>query len=233
MNALLLRGPRLRIAGNVNLFGAKISTLADDPATLAGQDVALHLDGFVYERIAPDAPQDVSTRLQWLKLRPPGYYPQPFDQLAAVYRRNGQDHEARAVLIEKRRARRETLKGWPRKLWDILLDRSVLYGWQPWRPLLFGFGVLLLVSGLVSRADATGLVVSLSDVVSPYNPFIHALDVFLPIVDLGVESRWTIDTASGGSFASLVVISLWILKLVGWGVVTLALAALTGIVKRD
>ncbi len=232
-NSLLLRGRGLQIAGDIHLFGAKISTLADEPAALADQDVTLYLDGFVYERIAPSSSQEVRTRLQWLKRQPPGYYPQPFDQLAAVYRRNGQDHEARDVLIEKRRARRATLRRWWRKCGDRFLDSSVRYGWQAWRPLLFGFGVLLLVSGLVSRADATSLVVSLSDVVSPYNSFIHALDVFLPIVDLGVESRWTIDAANGGAFAWLVMAFLWTLKLVGWGTVTLAVAALTGIVKRE
>ena len=96
-----------------------------------------------------------------------------------------------------------------------------------------GFGVYLLVFVLVFAARANGLVVRLSEMASPYDSFIHTLDVFLPIVDLGIESRWTVDTANGGAFAWVVMWFLWSLKLVGWGTVTLALAALTGIVKRD
>ena len=232
-HSLWLRDIEIGTAGQINLHGTKVSLLADDPVALASQGITLHLDGFVYERIAPNSPQDVSTRLQWLERQRLGYHPQPFDQLAAVFQRSGRDHEATRVLIEKRRKRRETLQGWWRKFGDALLDLSVLYGWQAWRPLAAGFAIFLLVFGLVLAAQAVGLIVSLSDVASPYNPFIHALDVFLPIVDLGVESRWTIDTANGGAFAWLVMAFLWTLKLVGWGVVTLALAALTGIVKRD
>ncbi len=233
LDELLLCDIEIGTAGQINLHGTKVSLLADDPVALASQGITLHLDGFVYERIASNSPQDVSTRLQWLERQRPGYHPQPFDQLAAVFQRSGRDHEATRVLIEKRRKRRETLQGWWRKFGDALLDLSVLYGWQAWRPLAAGFAIFLLVFGLVLAAQAVGLIVSLSDVASPYNPFIHALDVFLPIVDLGVESRWTIDTANGGAFAWLVMAFLWTLKLVGWGTVTLALAALTGIVKRD
>ena len=233
MNALLLRGPGLHMAGNIRLFGAKVSMLADDPIALADQSVTLRLDGLVYEQIAPGTAQDVETRLQWLEQQGPGYHPQPFDQLAAVFRRSGQDHEATQVLIEKRRKRRQTLPNLWHKCWDRLLDYSVRYGWQAWRPLVLGLGVFLIVLGLVIGAQSVGLVTGPSDVMSSYHPLVHALDVFLPIVDLGVESRWAVDTANGGWFAWLVMACLWFLKLVGWGTVTLALAAVTGIVKRE
>ena len=50
------------------------------------------------------------------------------------------------------------------------------------------------------RAGHGPQVTSPSDVMSSYHPLIHVLDVFLPVVDLGVESRWTIDTtAAAGS----------------------------------
>ena len=187
----------------------------------------------MYERIDPESPQDVTTRLLWLERQPKGYHPQPFDQLAAVFRRNGQDQEARDVLVAKRRKRRTTLRGWWSKRWDEFLDLSMLYGWQAWRPLVVGFVLFLYVFGLLICVQAAGFLNTSADSVTPYNPFIHALDVFVPIVDLGIESRWGIDTASGGSLAWLVLAYLWLLKLVGWGTVTLALAALTGIVKRE
>ena len=232
-NSILLRGPDLQIAGDVHLFGAKVSTLADDPTALVGQCVTLHLDGFVYERFAPIPSQDVNARLQWLDRQPDGYHPQPFDQLANVFRRSGDDYEAKAVLIAKRRKRRTTLSGWPSKYWDYLQDCTVLYGWQPWRALVIGLVVMLTVFVLIAASQAMGLVIGPSGTLSSYHPFVHALDVFLPVIDLGLESRWSINTASGGWFAWLVRVSLWALPVVGWVTVTLALAALTGLVKRE
>ena len=233
MDIFFLHGPNLRIFRELDLRAAHIRVLNDDPERLFAGGTTLALNGFVYEQFALDSPPSVKTRLQWLNLQGSEYYPQPFDQLASVFRRNGQDHEATEVLIAKLRKRRETLPTRWQKCWDRFLDFSVRYGWQAWRPLVLGLGVFLIVLGLVIGAQAVGLVMGPSDVMSSYHPLVHALDVFLPIVDLGVESRWAVDTASGGWFAWLVMACLWFLKLVGWGAVTLALAAVTGIVKRE
>ena len=231
-HSLWLRDLSIQAPGMVDLLGANVSLLADDPKGLTSQGGTLHLDGFMYERIAPDSPHDVSIRLHWLESQPPGYTPQPFDQLAAVFRSNGQDHEATQVLIAKRRKRRGTLPNRWHKGWDRFLDCSVRYGWQAWRPLVLGVGVFLVALALVFGAGRAGVVTSLTDPPSPYDWFIHTLDVFLPIVDLGVESRWVINADSGGG-ALAVVWFLWILKLVGWGTITLALAAVTRIVQRE
>ena len=72
-----------------------------------------------------------------------------------------------------------------------------------------------------------------SDATSPFYPFTLVVDVFLWNVDLGAESRWAINTDSGGVYAWLVVGSLWFLKVVGWGAITLAMAARTRIVRRE
>ena len=231
--SLWLRDISPQAAGLIDLLGAKVSLLVDDCKMLTNPHLFFRLDGFVYERIAQTSPTDVKTRLKWLDLQGPEYFPQPYDQLAAVFRRDGQDQEAKDVLVAKRRRRRETLPDWWRKLGDVLLDLSMLYGWQAWRPLVGGSVVFLYVFGLVLIAQAAGLVDGPSDATSSYHPFIHALDIFLPIVDLGVESHWMIDTASGGALAWLVISYLWFLKLVGWGTITLALAAVTRIVQRE
>ncbi|MCY3783382.1 MAG: hypothetical protein OXG79_06315 [Chloroflexi bacterium] len=232
MDIFFLHGPSLRIFGELDLRAARIRVLNDDPERLFASSTTLGLDGFVYEQFALDSPPDLNTRLRWLEIQRPGYHPQPFDQLAAVFRSNGQDHEATQVLIAKRRKRRGTLPNRWHKSWDRFLDCSVRYGWQPWRPLVLGVGVFLVALALVFGADRAGVVTSLSDTPSPYDWFIHTLDVFLPVVDLGVESRWVINAESGGG-ALAVVWSLWILKLVGWGTITLALAAVTRIVQRE
>lgn len=233
MNSLWLRELGSETAGRIVLTGSRADLLADDPEVSARRGVDLYLDGFAYGRFAPDAPQDVESRIQWVSRKPLGYRPQLFDQLATVYMKNGQEEQARDVLIAKRRKRRESLRGWPSRSWDYLQDWTVLYGWQPWRALVIGLVLLMIVFGLVTAAQAVGLVLGPSDVIASYHPFVHALDVFLPIIDLGLESRWAIDTATGGAFAWLVRVSLWALPVVGWVTITLALAALTGIVKRE
>ena len=218
--------------GLVDLIGAKTSLLIDDHAVLTGPNPLFRLDGFEYDGISPSSPQDVNTRLKWINRQPP-YNPQPFDQLAAVFRRNGQERKATKVLVHKRRARRRILEAWWSKRWDEFLDLSVLYGWQAWRPLVVGFVLFLYVFGLLICVQSAGLISRSEDTVSAYHPLIHALDIFVPIVDLGIESNWGVNTVAGGSLAWLVLAYLWLLKLVGWGTVTLALAALTGIVKRE
>ncbi len=232
-NSILLRNLAPDTAGRIDLVGSKVSILADDESSACLEGVSLRLDGFVYDYIAPESPQDVRTRLRWLRLQGPGYHPQPYDQLAEVFRRSGREQEARDVLISKRRARRESLRRWYSKIWDILVDWTLLYGWHPWRPLVAGALVLLVAIGLVFGAQDAGLIVGQSDRISSFHPLVYALDVFLPIIDLGVESSWTIDTSGDSQRAWLITWYLWFVKVVGWGTMTLALAALTGIVKRD
>ena len=219
--------------GNIVLIGARVSMLADDINTLEYKGTTFVLDGFVYDQIAPDSPQEIDNRLRWLRRQHPGYHPQPFDQLATVFRRGGREQEARDVLISKRRVRRESLKGRYSKSWDTFLDWALLYGWQPWRPLVLGVLVLLVAIGLVFGAEAVEIVAGQSDSISSFHPLVFALDVFLPIIDLGVESSWSIDTSGNNRFAWIVTWYLWVAKLVGWATVTLALAALTGVVKKD
>ncbi len=233
VNSLWLRDLGSGTVGQIVLSGARVYLLADDPELSARLGVDLYLNGFVYDQVAPDSPQDVGTRLNWPNRKSDEYHSHPFNQLLAYYRRNGQEQEARDVWVAKRRARREAAPRWLSKTWDIFLDWSMLYGLQPWRPLLLGFVFFLLAFGLILGAQLTDRIVGPADQISAYHPLIHALDVFLPGVELGVEALWKIDTSSGDTFAWIVTVLLWILKLVGWFVVTLVPVALTGIVRRE
>jgi hypothetical protein len=68
---------------------------------------AMKLSGLTYIDLDPDTDAPVKHRLAWLRCDPDGYHPQPYEQLAAYYRANGQDQEARLVLLSKRRAHRK------------------------------------------------------------------------------------------------------------------------------
>jgi hypothetical protein len=126
-NALLLRDltqpPEL-----VDFDYVHVGVLVDEPASWPRQAV---LDGFAYEALYEDPPVSARQRLDWLARNPRGYSPQPYEQLAAVYRRAGRDSDARTVAIAKQRARRRTL-ALPGRLWSLLLDGLVGYGYRTW-----------------------------------------------------------------------------------------------------
>ena len=59
----------------------------------------------------------------------------------------------------------------------------------------------------------------------------YALDVFIPLVDLGQEEAWNATTATGLGMVAWVMT--WFLKAFGWFVTALGAAAVTGIIQRD
>jgi hypothetical protein len=64
-----------------------------------------------------------------------------------------------------------------------------------------------------------------------FNPFAYSLDVFLPIVDLNQESVWSpITTKEYGDYVQYFI---YIQILTGWIFTTLAVAAVTGLVRRE
>lgn len=171
----------------VDLTGAQADML-DDQTGLGWGDVWLVLEGFRYKttrrkgretaadrRLSPDRP--VEARLDWLRRQFRGephtqetYRPQPYAQLAEVYRLEGRDDEARAVIIEKLRLenqlglrRLKTPWGW--LVWPVLALPDFLfrhlfgYGLRPIRSL--GACAVFLLAGIVGAyaAQARGLLV--------------------------------------------------------------------------
>ena len=138
------------IQGTVDLGHAQVAVFTDDPASWPDD---LRLDGFSYEsliavterrqffketsRYVSDTADSRTTvlpardRLAWLQHNMVGYRPQPYEQLAAFYRRMGHDDQARIVLLAKQRQRRST-QSEAGKAWSYLLDWSVGYGYRPW-----------------------------------------------------------------------------------------------------
>ncbi|MGD9715146.1 MAG: hypothetical protein AB7V46_24280 [Thermomicrobiales bacterium] len=64
-----------------------------------------------------------------------------------------------------------------------------------------------------------------------FNAFWYSLDVFLPIVDLHQESYWqpTAWNDGGASYRAF----MWVFIILGWGLTTIFVVGLTGIVKKD
>ena len=123
----LITGPVLmrpaRVVGSFNLTAARVGGWYDDPSTWP---TTLRLEGFVYEAIDARAVTP-KQRLGWLRRHWGGYAPQPYEQLASVYRRDGNDQAALTVAIAKQQARRAQASRWwsPSRAWSLVLRRTM------------------------------------------------------------------------------------------------------------
>jgi hypothetical protein len=154
-----------------------------------------------------------------------GYQPQPYEQLASVYRRAGREKDARTVAIAKQRARRSEL-GPPGKILSVLSDVLVGYGYRTW---LAGVWLLVLVLVgwvLFDLAHPAYLVAPLPPWQRPsFHAGLYALDLLLPIGDLNYQGAWIARGWARGLWLG------WILA--GWVLTTAVLAALASGLKRD
>ncbi len=151
----------------LDLTGTRVGTLHDEPSAWPKPGDLL-LNRCIYSGFI-DGPADARTRLDWLSRQDPGrwgedFWPQPYEQLAAVFRDMGHAEDARAVLVEKerlqRRARRKRAGNGVLRATlaakDGLLGVTLGYGRQPllaflWLALVWFVGVLVF-----ARADAVG-----------------------------------------------------------------------------
>jgi hypothetical protein len=207
----------------VDFTGAQVGTLLDEPASWPRQ---ARLDGFVYDTLREYPLVSARQRLGWLARNADGYSPQPYEQLATVYRRAGRDQDARTVAIAKQRARRRTL-GLAGRLWSLLLDGLVGYGYRTWLAGVWLAGFWLVGWAVFDRAHAHhGLVLAKPGEAHPgFQGAIYALDTLLPVVDLRQQAVWLPRGAvQWWAWASI---------LAGWILTTAVVAALTGLLKRD
>jgi hypothetical protein len=233
--------------GDVSLVRARAARLHDLETAWPAAPHRMHLDGFVYDGFREGAPLEVEKRMDWLwrqdpdrvKRRPwsggagvSGVVTQPFEQLAAVYERSGDDKSAREVRIRKQRAIRDYGNVRSReRLWSRFLDWAMLYGYAAYRSLILGVILLVLGTVIFWAAHDAGALRATTDPAAPFQPFVYSLDTLAPIIDLGQEATWAPDGAK--RWGDWVQRYLWLHIALGWIVTTLAVAALTGLVRRD
>ncbi|GGL07580.1 oxidoreductase [Sphaerisporangium melleum] len=179
VDELILRPASVR--GEVNLGYSRVGVLLDDPRSYPGR---VRLNGLVVESIRGNVP--LSDRLAWLGRDPEGYRPQPYEHLAAWYRRIGHEQEARRVLLAKQRARRATI-GVPGRLAGLLLDVVVGYGYRPW--LAGVWFALLLTAGTVVFATHPPAQVGL-DERRLFHAFPYTLDLLVPVSVFEQRGAW-------------------------------------------
>lgn len=155
----------LQISGGiVNLAGASVARLTDEPAG-QGAQFPIRLDGFRYDDFSRHADTGIAARLSWLERRPPEtpFTAQPYEHLARVLNQLGQRDDALSVLMRKerlsraedRRVLRAEGGAFSQWLWELGVDRllrwTVGYGYRPSRSVLMAF-VLIVMLGIFFEA---------------------------------------------------------------------------------
>ncbi|MFE7565782.1 oxidoreductase [Streptomyces sp. NPDC057539] len=205
--------------GRVVLSGAKIITLVDMSTSWPGPG-GLAMGGFAYENLVPFGHFPLIRRLEWVAAATPEYSPEPYERLAQVLRNSGEDADAREVLLAKQRRRRETLP-LAAKLWGYLQDWTVAYGYRPGRAALW-MAVLWGASTVAFARHAPPPIKG--DGHPAWNPALFALDLLIPVIDLGQDGHWLLE--GGWQWAAAVLIML------GWILATTVAAGASRLLRR-
>ncbi|MBB5960536.1 hypothetical protein FHS29_007164 [Saccharothrix tamanrassetensis] len=205
--------------GRVVLRRVSATAVLDGPglwAATGGVDV----EDFTFGSISSTPHVDVRTRLRWLREVQPDFAPGPYEQLANVYRDGGEEELAQHVQLEKQHRRYSEL-GRAGRVWGFLQRWTVGYGYRPWLAIAW-----LMAFWLVGTLWFLGHEMPrLNDDESPsWNPWLLAMDLLIPIVDLGQDGKWKFSGASQWISSSLIA--------VGWILASTAAAGAARVLKR-
>jgi hypothetical protein len=178
------------------------------------------MGGFVYENLVPYEAFPLSRRLEWVASATPEYSPEPYERLATVLRNSGEDADAREVLLAKQRRRRETLP-LAAKLWGYLQDWTVAYGYRPGRAALWM--AVLWAMGALAFAQIDPAPIK-ADEHPQWNAALYALDLLVPVINLGQDGYWQLDSSWQWASAALV--------LLGWILATTVAAGASRLLRR-
>ena len=212
----------MTVTGTVNLRSAQVRVIHDNPSNW--QPGQMLLDGFSYNDLQPYAAAgrhgQPGGRLSWLAHAEADYRPQPYEQLAAYYRRLGHDKEARRVLVAKQRRRRAGL-GAGGKIVGYALDGIVGYGYKP----VYAFAWLVILLAAGSVYFTINRPAPLNPAQHPhYQPVLYVANLLIPIVNLGQGNTWAPAGAAQWVAAALIAM--------GWILATAVVAGITRVLTR-
>jgi hypothetical protein len=207
--------PAVPIQGMVNLSHGVIGVLRDAPGSWPEQ---VCLEGLAYRALDPQLP--ARQRLQWLARDPRGHQPQPYEQLASVYNTIGEPAQARAVLYARQQIERSG-KALPHRIWSLLQDITVGYGYRPSRALAW----LALLLGTGSIVFSIAPPPALQAGAAPhFNGIVYTLDLLLPVVNLG--QKYAFNPGGAEQWLSYVLIA------AGWTLATTVAAGAARVLQR-
>jgi cytoskeletal protein CcmA (bactofilin family) len=262
---------------SLNLSSTRATSFLDGPQAWPKRG-GLVLDGFIYQRLL-DQSSDVENRLRWFhhqqlpsrKQNSKVLRTQPYAQLAKVYRDQGNEDGARKVLIS---LQDDLLAhgqlAWQTRFGRWLLKITIAYGYKPLRALWF-IAAFVLVGyfvfgwafqlGTIASTDANAEKASnqsgtLSRTSESFCALAYAIDVFVPIIDLGQRAKWhpvidkldrDVPQVTQGSFICngpplpnglnlpgwVVRVFRWLDIVAGWFFTSLFVAGITGLVRKS
>ncbi|NEA59065.1 oxidoreductase [Streptomyces sp. SID13666] len=205
--------------GTVSLAGARVGNLTDTRQSWP-ESGGLDLAGFSYTTLSPAGAFPLRDRIAWLAAATPEYSPEPYEHLAAALRAGGEDSDAREVLLAKQRRRREALP-LAGTLWGYLQDMTVGYGYRPGRAAVW-MAVLWAIGATFFSLHAPPALKP--DEAPHWSAPLYALDLLLPVIDLGQDSAWK--PSGGAQWAATVLV------LLGWILATTVAAGASRLLRR-
>jgi len=171
------------------------------------------------------------------------FTPEPYEQLAKVYRQAGEDREAREVAIARLVDERRYGDLDPfRNVGNWFFDKTIKFGYQTRRALLglvFVFVAFLVMTFFAQHHHAIEPVNDLVVGVHPtpvatrcapsypcFYPLGYAVDVVIPIINVHQTDFWGLN-GWGWVFGS------WAATVLGWSAVTLLVVGYTGLVRQQ
>ena len=237
-----------KLKGLISLKNVKTQQLDDDSINWKKLQILI-LDGFEYDGFSSDSPTTASERLKWLSLQPSDpFKPRPYVHLANVFRSMGKETDAREVLIAKNRILRKSKNlSSTFKLWNLILEYTIGYGYKPWKilfwfiiPLLLGWeiffnaeilGTMVPTKERVYMELEQGKIKNIPQLYPKFNPLIYSLDLLLPIINFKQVDYWIPELSK--PYGAFFCCYYWIHVLLGWILTSFAVAAITGLVKKE
>jgi len=166
----------------------------------------------------------------------------------------GHTRDARDVGIAKHEDFRSNrcCANWLERLWNWILSVTIAHGYRPWNAFWWMLGVVFVGWLMFTNADRLHAIHPSKEEVLLDERYVnsggqwlppdypafsaawYSLDVFLPIVDLHQESYWLPGKQEQALFWGWgYKIWLWLQIMLGWFLTTIAVAGLTGLVKKD
>jgi hypothetical protein len=166
-------------------------------------------------------------------------------RLAAVYTAAGRSGDATKVQIAKERRRTGTIQGrnrfatWRRRSAHRLWGWATAFGYRPQRAVWLLVALLIAASVFYTWAAGEqaltptdrGVAATTSECTTAYEcfqPVLYAVDVMVPIVNLGQRDAWTPNPAAGEAARAVTVT----LVLVGWTLTAAFIAAVGQTISR-
>ncbi|MEV0705491.1 hypothetical protein AB0I53_47325 [Saccharopolyspora sp. NPDC050389] len=234
--------------GSVHLANAQVELLLDR-ADAWPRGTEIDLAGFAYARLGSG--MTLHERLAWLEAATPQLEPGPYEKLATCLTAAGNDDDARMVRLaairrsyKERGSRKPAQRLLPRlldwlgylfrRLWGALQDSVLGYGYRPMRAVVL-FVVMWLAGGaafalgsgpcLRSGIPEPGPCPVKLDEHPTWDAFLYALDLLIPLIDLGHEKAWDV---VGPSKAVM-----WLLTVSGWVLATAIISAASRTLRRN